>query len=140
MNLTLLVENNPKIESFYRLNLFTWLALETMVAPDAAAAMKVLTGGDAGRINLIIARAETGKEQTAAELMAFLKSRGLEIPVIVIGPGKEVPGSFAHMANSLQIKTMIQGSAKALGITDEKARLVVYSRLTSSASFLLQTT
>lgn len=117
LNLTLLVENNQQIESFYRLNLFTWLALETIVASDATSAMKVLSGSDGPRINLIIARAQTGKEQTASEIVQFLKSKNLEIPVIVIGPGKEVPGSFAHMANSLQMKTMIQASAKALGIT-----------------------
>jgi response regulator RpfG family c-di-GMP phosphodiesterase len=117
LNLTLLVENNPKIESFYRLNLFTWLALETLIAPDAATAMKTLTGGDAGRIGLVIARAKIGQENTASDLVSFLKNKNLNIPVIVIGPGKEIPGSFAHMTNSLQLKTMIQGAAKALGIT-----------------------
>ncbi|MES2527143.1 MAG: hypothetical protein V4598_08640 [Bdellovibrionota bacterium] len=116
MNLTLLVENNPKIESFYRLNLMTWLGLETTVAPDSASALKLLTAPSSG-INLIIARAQIGKEQAAAEIVKFLQSKNLNIPLIVIGPGKEVPGSFAHMKNSLQLKAMIQGSAKALGIT-----------------------
>ena len=116
LNLTLLVENNPKIESFYRLNLTTWLGLETSVAPDATTALKLITAPGA-KINLIIARAQIGKEQTAAEIVKFLQSKELNIPVIVIGPGKEVPGSFAHMKNSLQLKAMIQGSAKALGIT-----------------------
>ncbi len=116
LNLTLLVENNPKIESFYRLNLITWLGLETAVTPDAASAMKLLTAPGNG-IHLIIARAQIGKEQTAAEIVKFLQSNGLNIPVIVIGPGNEVSGSFAHMKNSLQLKTMIQGAAKALGIT-----------------------
>lgn len=117
MNLTLLVENNPQIEGFYRLNLFTWLALETVVATDSASAMKMLGSGEGAGINLIVARAQIHKEQTASEIVNFLKSKNLNIPVIVIGPGKEVPGSFTHMANSLQIKTMIQGAAKALGIT-----------------------
>jgi response regulator RpfG family c-di-GMP phosphodiesterase len=117
LNLTLLVENNEKIESFYRLNLYTWLALETVTAVDATTAMKILGSAEGKEINLIIARAQIGKEQTALELVNFLKSKNLEIPVIVIGPGKEVPGTFAHMKNSLQLKTMIQGSAKALGIT-----------------------
>lgn len=117
LNLTLLVENNEKIESFYRLNLYTWLALETVTAVDSTTAMKMLGSAEGKAINLIIARAQIGKEQTALELVNFLKSKNLEIPVIVIGPGKEVPGTFAHMKNSLQMKTMIQGSAKALGIT-----------------------
>lgn len=117
MNLTLLVENNQQIEAFYRLNLFTWLALETVVAHDAAGAMKVLGAPEGKHVNLIIVRAKIGKENSALELMNFLQAKSLPLPVIVIGPGKEVPGSFAHMANSLQLKTMIQGAAKALGIT-----------------------
>ncbi len=117
MNLTLLVENNPKIESFYKLNLFTWLGLETVSAADATAAMKILGGTDGKMVNLIIARARIGKEESAAEIVNFLKSKNLNIPVIVIGPCREIPGTFAHMANSLQLKTMIQGAAKALGIT-----------------------
>ncbi len=116
MNLTLLVENNSKIESFYRLNLFTWLGLDTIVAHDAASALKLLEK-DKAQFGLIIARGKIGKEQTALEITTTLKKLGTEIPVIVIGPGKEVPGSFAHMANSLQLKTMIQGAAKAMGIT-----------------------
>lgn len=94
----------------------TWLGLETTVAPDSASALKLLTAPSSG-INLIIARAQIGKEQAAAEIVKFLQSKNLNIPLIVIGPGKEVPGSFAHMKNSLQLKAMIQGSAKALGIT-----------------------
>lgn len=117
LSLTLLVEKNEKIESFYQLNLFTWLGLETVISHDSAAAMKLLGSADGQGINLIIARAHIGKEQTALGLVNFLKKNDLNIPVIVIGPGKEVPGSFAHMSNSLQLKTMIQGSAKALGIT-----------------------
>ncbi len=94
----------------------TWLGLESTIAPDATAAMSMLSAPDS-KINLIIARAQIGKEQSALEIVNFLKTKNLNIPVIVIGPGKEVPGSFAHMANSLQLKTMIQGSAKALEIT-----------------------
>lgn len=117
MNLTLLVENNPKIESFYRLNLFTWLDLGIITAPDTTGAMKVLSSGEGKNVGLIIARARIGKEDAASEIVKFLQTKNLTIPVIVIGPGKEIPGSFAHMTNSLQLKTMIQGAARALGIT-----------------------
>jgi response regulator RpfG family c-di-GMP phosphodiesterase len=117
LNLTLLVENNPKIESFYKLNLFTWLGLETISAADSTSAMKILGGAQGKEVNLIIARAKIGKEDSASQIVNFLKSKNLSIPVIVIGPGKEIPGTFVHMTNSLQLKTMIQGAAKALGIT-----------------------
>ncbi|MFL5783139.1 MAG: HD domain-containing protein [Bacteriovoracaceae bacterium] len=79
--------------------------------------MKILSGGQGKLIHLIIVRAHIGKESSAHEVMKYLKEKNLSIPVIVIGPGKEIPGSFAHMKNSLQLKTMIQGAAKALGIT-----------------------
>lgn len=94
----------------------TWLGLETIVVPDAATALKFLSA-PGSQIKLIIARAQIGKEQSASEIITFIKSKEIETPLIVIGPGKEVPGSFAHIKNSLQLKTMIQGAAKALGIT-----------------------
>lgn len=117
LNLTLLVENNKQIESFYRLNLFTWLALETSVVPDASSALKLLGAPEGKNFGLIIVRAVIGKEEAAKEVVNYLKAQNRHVPVIVIGPGKEVPGSFAHMANSLQLKTMIQSAARALGIT-----------------------
>lgn len=119
MDLTLLVENNPQIDGFYRLNLLTWLGLETVVVPDALEAKKLLDTDEGSAIQLIIARAQIGKEEPALAVIEHLQSSGKKIPVIVIGPGKEVPGSFAHMTNSLQLKQMIQGAAKALGITAE---------------------
>lgn len=116
MSLTLLVENNPKIESFYMLNLSTWLGLETLTKKKAEFAIKLLESGE-NLPKLIIARAKIDKEDTARELIDYIKKKGLSIPVVVIGPGKEVEGSFAHVPNSLQLKILIQASAKALNIT-----------------------
>ena len=116
MSLTLLVENNPKIESFYMLNLSTWLGLETLTKKKAEFAINHIER-HSSQISLIIARCKIDKEETAKEIITFLQRKNLAIPVIVIGPGPEVPGSFAHMANSLQLKTMIQAAARALKIT-----------------------
>lgn len=116
MNLTLLVENNPQIESCYTLNLLTWLGLETVVMKKTALASTYLQENP-GKINLIIVRANIDKTEAAKEMISFVQTNGLNIPVIVIGPGKEIPGSFVHVPNSLQIKILIQGAAKALGIT-----------------------
>jgi HD-GYP domain-containing protein (c-di-GMP phosphodiesterase class II) len=116
LNLTLLVEGNLKIESFYMLNLSVWLGLETVTCQRAQNAIQLLDSSST-KFNLIVVRAIIGKEESAKLIIEYLKSKNSTTPVIVIGPGKEVPGSFAHVANSLQLKALIQSAAKALHIT-----------------------
>ncbi|MCM2349130.1 MAG: hypothetical protein NDI69_03855 [Bacteriovoracaceae bacterium] len=125
MSLTLLVENNPRIESFYMLNLATWLGLEILPKKKAEFAIKHLET-NASSINLIIVRSIIEKEESAKLLIEFVKQKALNIPVIVIGPGQEIPGSFAQVPNSLQLKVVIQNAAKALNITakDMSAKIV----------------
>lgn len=98
------------------LNLTTWLGLETIAKKKAEFAIKLLESGTED-IRLIIVRTKIEKEESAKEIISYLKKKELNIPVIVIGPGKEMVGSFAHIANSLQLKPLIQSAAKALGIT-----------------------
>ncbi len=116
MNLTLLVENNAHIESFYVLNLYTWLGLEIIAKKKAEFAIAELEA-NASKIKLIIVRCKIDKENSAQIIMSYLKEKSLSIPVIEIGPGQETPGCFARTANSLQIKALIQSAAKALNIT-----------------------
>ena len=116
MSITLLVENNPKIESFYMLNLMTWLGLETVVSKKAESAVKLLEDAST-EFQLIIVRSVIQKEETAKIILEYLASKNLKTPVIVIGPGKEFPGSFGHVPNSLQLKALIPVAARALGIT-----------------------
>lgn len=116
MSLTLLVENNPKIESFYKLNLTTWVGLQTITKKSAELAIKLLDAGTT-TVQLIIVRAKIEQEDSAAEIVKYLQGKKLSIPVIVIGPGKEVPGSFAHVPNSLELKILVKSCAQALGIT-----------------------
>lgn len=73
MNLTLLVENNPKIESFYMLNLSTWLGLETISKNKGEFAVKYLET-NADKLRLIIVRSQIGKEQTAKWYWNTLKA------------------------------------------------------------------
>lgn len=116
MNLTLLVENNPPVESFYVLNLYTWLGLEIVPKKRAEFAITELDD-NASKIKLIIVRTRIGKEDTAQLIVNYLQSKNLQIPVIEIGPGNQTPGCFARVANSLEIKFLIQSAAKALNIT-----------------------
>lgn len=98
------------------LNLMTWLGLETVTKNKTESALKYLET-EGAKIKLIIVRSVIDKEDTAKAILEFLKSKNLAIPVVVAGPGKEYPGSVAHVPNSLQIKPLIQAAAKALGIT-----------------------
>lgn len=116
MSLTLLVENNPRIESFYMLNLSTWLGLDIIGKQKAEFAIKLLEN-DPSQINLIIVRAKIGNEESARLMVEYVQKKGLKIPIVEIGPGKEVPGCFAHVPNSLQLKILIQSAARALNIT-----------------------
>lgn len=114
MNLTLLVENNPKIESFYKLNLSTWLGLETITQKKGELALQYLET-QSENVQLIIVRSRIEKEQTAKLLIEYLKLKGLSIPLIVIGPG-DFPDA-ACIPNSMDLKLLIKTAAATLNIT-----------------------
>ncbi len=114
MSLTLLVENNPKIESFYRLNLFTWLGLETVAHKKGDDALRYLED-HASEIKLIIVRSKIEKENTSKLLIEYLRVKNLTIPVIIIGPG-DFP-ELTQIPNSLDLKLLIKAAAAALNIT-----------------------
>ena len=114
MSLTLLVENNPKIESFYKLNLATWLGLETVSHKKGDEALQYLEKNHE-QVSLLIVRARIDKEQTAKFLIEYMKIRNLTIPMIIIGAG-DFPGQI-QVANSLDLKILIKSAAAALNIT-----------------------
>lgn len=120
MGLTLLVEKNPRIESCYMLNLAIWRGLEVITKKKAGFAIKYLESVPPNSVQLIIFRAVIEKEETTKAIVEYLQTRGLNIPVIEIGPGKEVVSCFAHVTNSLQLKILIRSSAKALKITPKE--------------------
>lgn len=126
MSLTLLVENNPRIESFYMLNLSTWLGLDVIAKKKAEFAINILESPEGKNIRLIIVRAVIEREESAKNIIEYCQKKNLNIPIIEIGPGKAIPGAFAHVPNSLQLKILIQSAAKALNITarDMSAKVV----------------
>ena len=111
MKLTLLVENNPEIESFYKLNLYTWLGLETVTKNSSETASEYLET-QSENINLIIVRCHIGKAQT---------DPANQSP----GPG-EVP-DVTCVPNSLEIKILIKAAAAALNITAKEMGAKVVS-------------
>ena len=98
------------------LNLSTWLGLEIIPKKKAEFAINHLEN-DVRKIKLIIVRSAIEKEDSARSIIEYVKQKNLQIPVIVIGPSKEIEGSFAHVPNSLQLKILIQSAARALNIT-----------------------
>lgn len=123
MKITLLVENNPQIENFYKLNLLTWLGLETYVALKGEQAVKYLEANSAN-VGLVIVRGKIEKELTGKLLSEYFKLKGLTIPLIITGPG-DFPGQL-QVINSLDLKLLIKTAASALGITaQEMSRKIV---------------
>lgn len=119
MNLTLLVETNVNLESFYRLNLTTWLGLELVTKSDLNESLPYIEEVK-DTLQLIIIRSTLKNKETAKEIISYLNAKNLDIPVIVIGRGNDVDGNFAHIPNSLQLKLVIQACARALGITAQE--------------------
>lgn len=119
MALTLLVENNSKIESFFVLNLLTWVGMETITKKNADFAIKFLENS-AENVNLIICRVRISQEDTAEKIQQFLKARNLQIPLILIGKPDESKKDLCYIENSLNIKALVRESAKALGITAQE--------------------
>lgn len=123
--IALLIEGNQKIESFYMLNLTTWVGLDSIPKRRAEFAIKLLEEGST-KIDLIICRNKIDKEDSGNAIVEYLKTKNLAIPVIILGHGKTPDGAFAHIPNSLDLKSVIRNSAKALNITaQEMANKVV---------------
>ena len=117
--IALLIEGNQKIESFYMLNLTTWVGLDSIAKRRSEFAIKMLEEGQT-KIDLIICRNKIDKEDSGLLIIEYLKNKNLSIPVIILGPGKTPDGAYAHIINSLDLKNVIKNSAKALGITAQE--------------------
>ena len=116
MTQTLLIENNVKIENFYLLNLSMWLELKVITKNTLESALAHI-GTESKNINLIICRCQIDGKNIIPQVQEKLKSLGLTIPIIVVGPGPSTENIFGYIPNSLQIKPLIQNCAKALNIT-----------------------
>lgn len=102
------------------LNLATWLGLEIVGKKRAEFAINYLNEGKV--VNLIIVRNTIGKEASANALIDFVQQKNLNIPIIVIGQSSHPlkNGWQGHIKNSLELKSLIQATAKTLSITAQE--------------------
>jgi hypothetical protein len=115
LKLTLLVENNEQLESFYSLNLLTWVGASVITKKEAKFCIKVFE--DHPDIACIITKARNGLEKSAEALYEYLQQLKIKIPLIVIGKSTIEDPNVIHLSNGLDIKPLIQAAAKSLGVT-----------------------
>lgn len=112
MKKALLVERNAKLEQLYYLNLRVYAGIDLEVARTP---QEVLITLNESQYDLIIVRGILeGKN-----LLTFVQEKNKNnIPLIVIGPTKGSPKDvLAHIEGGLDLKAVVQQSAKALNIT-----------------------
>lgn len=115
MKLTLLVENNTELESFYSLNLQTWVGAKILPKKEAKFCLKAFEENP--DIACIITKARNGLEKSAEAIYEFLQKTGKQIPLIVIGKSTLTDPNVIHLASGLDIKPLVQNVAKALEVT-----------------------
>lgn len=115
MKTTLLVENNPELESFYSLNLQTWVGTSIIPKKEAKFCSKLFEENT--NIDLIITKARNGLEKSAEALAKMIEDSGRKIPLIVIGKSTLTDPKIIHLPSGLEIKPLIQQTAKSLDVT-----------------------
>lgn len=115
MRTTLLVENNPELESFYSLNLQTWVGTSIIPKKEAKFCSKLFEENT--NIDLIITKARNGLEKSAEALAKMIEDSGRKIPLIVIGKSTLTDPKIIHLPSGLEIKPLIQQTAKSLDVT-----------------------
>jgi len=114
MRTTLLVEGNDRLQHFFSINLYTWVGSEVLACKSAKLAIDKIRSSN---IELIIVRAKVDTEQSARAITEYLKSESLSIPIIVIGDKNNEFDQVIHIPSALDIKELIQASAKSLNVT-----------------------
>ena len=124
MSTTLLVENNPELESYYSLNLQTWVGTSIIPKKEAKFCAKVLE--EDIQIDLIITKARNGLEKSAELIQALVAKSGKNIPIIIIGKSPVQGEGIVTLPSGLDIKELIQNTAKSLNVTaQDMAKFVV---------------
>ena len=124
LKLTLLVENNTELESFYSLNLQTWVGAKILPKKEAKFCLKAFEENP--DIACVITKARNGLEKSAEALHEYLKASGKNIPLIIIGKSSVESENVVHLQSGLDIKPLMGNVAKAVGVTaQDMASMVV---------------
>ena len=116
MKTTLVVENNSQLADFYGINLHTWVHSNCVHFKQASNLIEFLQKQKT-MPELIITRGKIGSEQTADAIADYLAKANITIPMIIIGTSHIDKADVVHLESSLDIKGLIQASAKALNVT-----------------------
>jgi hypothetical protein len=116
MKTTLLVENNPELESFLSLNLHTWVGTGTISMQSAKFAIEYISEHPES-VELIITKSNIASERTAEAIHQYLKDSKLQIPLITLGQAILDSPEVISIDSSLNVKSIVQASAKLLGVT-----------------------
>ena len=111
---TLIVESQQQFEDFFMINLHTWIGAQTTMAKNTQMALEKLN--EPNEIDLILCRKNMKGEKVLELIKSFLESKGSNIPIICIG-ATESDTATTPIESALDIKAIIQASAKALNVT-----------------------
>lgn len=114
MSQTILIETNQDLKKLFTLNLQTFVGTDVIHrenAQDTVALLKILP-----QISLIITRANVDQEMSAKAIHHYLKSEGLNIPLIVLGACPEIAHEVLCLEDPISWEIVIKEAAKRLGV------------------------
>lgn len=116
MSQAILISDNQVINSLYEVNLRAYVATNVTIKDSLKSAAKLLE--QSPNIDAIICFNDLNEKENAIDIFhEFLKSQGLEIPVIVLGePGVQLANSII-IKNKYDIQSLLKSMAKILEIT-----------------------
>jgi hypothetical protein len=125
MSKTILIDDEVATKSVYALNLSTYVGTEIVErknSRDAIDLLEVLQDFD-----LIITRPSVKGEPTARKILDYLKSKGLAIPMVLLGQSTAKGDNVYPLETPIQVKTLVQKASELLGVTlqDVKEKKVV---------------
>lgn len=116
MKQVLLVEPNTELESIYSLNLRTYVGVDVFTKKRAEFALK-LEIPFYQSLSLIILRNKIGQEMSAELIQEFLKTEGLDIPLLIIGGTGEEEEKIKFVKNPLDLKSILKSSGNLMNVT-----------------------
>jgi HD-GYP domain-containing protein (c-di-GMP phosphodiesterase class II) len=119
----IVIEPHKNLRDLLKINLSSFLEVEVIPKANAAEALALLSL--LPTVSLVICRDQIEGEQSAADIVEFMRSEGREFGLIVMGELPEGSGDIAtHVDNPLNWEMTIEKSAKLLGIDADSMKKV----------------